>query len=60
MPIDLHIASLARDGSLLEEARACAQRVLDSDPTLEAPGNQLLARELRKGKYDFKDYSNIS
>ena len=60
MPIDLHIASLARDGALLEEARACAQRVLDSDPALEAPGNQLLARELRKGKYDFKDYSNIS
>ena len=60
MPIDLHIASLVRDGNLLEEARACAQKVLDADPQLQKPQNELLVRELRKGKYEIKDYSNIS
>ena len=60
MPINLHIASLARDGAMLEEARACAQRVLDADPGLESRENAMLLLELRKGKYDIKDYSNIS
>lgn len=60
MPIELHIASLVRDGVLLEDARACAQKVLDADPGLEAPANAMLLRELRKGKYDIKNYSNIS
>ena len=60
LPISLNIASLARDGILLEQARAFAQYVLDADPTLSAPANSLLAAELRKGKYDIHDYSNIS
>ena len=60
LPISLNIASLARDGMLLEQARAFAQYVLDADPTLSAPQNSLLAAELRKGKYDIRDYSNIS
>jgi ATP-dependent DNA helicase RecG len=60
LPISLNIASLARDGILLEQARAFAQYVLDADPTLSAPANALLAAELRKGKYDIHDYSNIS
>jgi len=34
--------------------------VLDADPKLELPVNKLLAEELRKGKYDIKDYSKIS
>jgi len=60
MPIELHIASLLRDGAMLDEARSCAQKVLDADPGLDRPQNQVLLRELRKGKYDIKDYSNIS
>ena len=60
MPINLHIASLVRDGAMLDEARSCAAKVLDSDPSLEKPQNAVLLRELRKGKYDLKDYSNIS
>jgi len=60
MPIDLHIASLVRDGAMLDEARSCASKVLDLDPALEKPQNAVLLRELRKGKYDLKDYSNIS
>lgn len=60
LPVTLGIASLARDGLLLEEARACASRILEADPTLAAPSNALLASELRKGKYKVQDYSSIS
>ena len=60
LPVSLNIASLARDGLLLEEARHCAQGVLDDDPSLQNPENAPLVHELRKDKYDIKDYSNIS
>ena len=60
MPIELHIASLLRDAAMLDEARSCAQKVLDADPGLDKPQNAVLLRELRKGKYDIRDYSNIS
>ena len=60
MPIELHIASLLRDAAMLDEARSCAQKVLDADPGLDKPKNAVLLRELRKGKYDIRDYSNIS
>ena len=60
LPVTLGIASLARDGMMLEEARGYAGRVLGEDPQLSLPKNALLARELRKGKYEIKDYSQIS
>ncbi len=60
LPISLNIASLARDGQLLSEARAYAAKVLDADPELAAPQNAPLVRELRKGKYEIRDYSKIS
>ena len=60
LPITLSIASLARDGLILSDARAYAQHILDQDPTLEKPGNAVLAAELRKDKYLSKDYSRIS
>ena len=60
LPISLNIASLARDGQLLTEARRYAEHILDADPGLTAPHNAPLARELRKDKYELKDYSKIS
>ena len=60
LPISLNIASLARDGLLLQQARAYALQVLEADPSLEQPRNAPLVAELRKGKYDIKDYSKIS
>jgi len=60
LPISLGIASLAKDGLMLNEARAVAERVLNADPSLSLPQNALLAKELRKGKYEIKDYSKIS
>ena len=60
LPIKLSIASLAKDGLMLNEARAYADKVLSADPKLELPVNKLLADGLREGKYDIKDYSKIS
>ena len=60
LPVSLNIASLAKDGLILNDARGYAQHILDQDPTLEKPCNALLAAELRKDKYVTKDYSKIS
>ena len=60
LPIALNIASLVHDGMLLSEARACASAILERDPELSSPENSVLLRELRKDKYDVRDYSRIS
>ena len=60
LPISLNIASLAKDGLILNAARECADRILQADPTLHNDCNQLLRKELRKDKYQVKDYSKIS
>ena len=63
LPISLNIASLAKDGLILSDARGYAQHILDQDP--EDPGltqdrNAPLATELKRDKYQTKDYSQIS
>ena len=60
LPISLNIASLAKGGLILNAARAAAEAVLSEDPTLTSDRNQLLRQELRKEKYQIKDYSKIS
>lgn len=60
LPIALTIASLARDGGILTDARSYAEHVLAQDPLLERPVHSSLAAELRKDKYARKDYSKIS
>ena len=60
LPISLNIASLAKDGLILNAARAAAEAVLEEDPTLTSDRNQALRKELRKEKYIIKDYSKIS
>ena len=60
LPITLNIASLARDGAILSAARDAATAVLEEDPSLSLQKNAGLLRELRKDKYNVKDYSNIS
>lgn len=60
LPINLNIASLARDGRLLSEAREYALRVLEQDPELSSERNRILREELRKDKYIQKDFSKIS
>ena len=60
LPISLNIASLAKDGIILNAARDCADAVLKEDPTLGLLKNQQLRDELKKDKYKIKDYSKIS
>ena len=60
LPISLNIASLAKDGLILNAARDAADAVLKEDPTLTSDRNQMLRKELRKDKYQIKDYSKIS
>ena len=60
LPISLNIASLAKDGLILNAARDCAEAVLKEDPTLGQLKNQMLRNELIKDKYKIKDYSKIS
>ena len=60
LPISLNIASLAKDGLILNAARDAAEAVLQEDPTLSQLKNQLLRNELVKDKYKIKDYSKIS
>ena len=60
LPISLNIASLAKDGIILGEARAYAQKILEADPSLSDPRNERLAFELRREKYKVRDYSKIS
>ena len=60
LPIELHIASLTRDGSMLSLARDYAETVLARDPELALEENAPLLREMRKDKYNHRNYSKIS
>jgi ATP-dependent DNA helicase RecG len=60
LPVSLNIASLAKDGQILSDARSYAGKVLADDPTLEMEINRTLATEMRKDKYDVRDFSKIS
>ncbi len=63
LAIDLHIASLSRDGVFLQQARLAAEAVLNQDPLLISAKNKILTdrlRQLRHDGKDIKDYSAIS
>lgn len=60
LPIELKIASLARDGEILSRAKSYADRILSADPTLSAAVNLPLAQEIRKDKYATRNFSKIS
>ena len=60
LPVELSIASLSKDGAILSEARDFAMRILERDPQLSAPANDLLFKTLNSGRYAIKDYSVIS
>ena len=60
LPVTLNIASLARDGMILNDARTSAQAILDSDPALSQPRHRILAEEVSRDKYRVRNYSQIS
>ena len=60
LALDLHIADLAKDSPMLEDARSAAIDILTDDPTLEQPRNALLAKNLTQMRGQIIDYSKIS
>ncbi len=60
LAFDLHIASLARDGQILEWARMEAQKILDEDPLLESEKNKILLLQLEILGKRQADFSKIS
>lgn len=60
IPINLKIASLSRDGELLQRARRVAQELLDEDPELALDKNLTLKKTLRRAKAAQINWSSIS
>ncbi|NLD22314.1 MAG: ATP-dependent DNA helicase RecG [Bacteroidales bacterium] len=60
LAIDLHIADLSKDNPLLLMARETAEKILENDPILSTPDNQILQDGLQEMKTEIKDYSIIS
>ncbi len=60
LAFDLRIASLAKDGHILQFARDLAKEIIDKDPLLEAPANNLLRRRLSILFGKRVDWSQIS
>lgn len=60
MPFDLRIANLATDGRILEEARALAHEVLESDPQHNRFYNDILWRQLSRTRKHEINWSEIS
>lgn len=60
IPFDLKIAHLGKDHKILEHARSVARDILDADPLLAHPDNNLLLEGLRRIKTQHKDWSAIS
>ena len=62
LPFELHIASLATDGGILNLAREAAKEVLATDPTLEKPENIMYISQLQRLRphIDRTDWGEIS
>lgn len=60
LAFDLHIASLAKDGQILEFARSMAKEIIEKDPLLESAQNSILRNRLKKLFGKKVDWSRIS
>lgn len=60
LAFDLKIASLAKDGQILETARDWAKQIIEKDPLLEAQPNALIRRRMQKLFAGKVDWSMIS
>lgn len=57
---ELHVANLARDGQIVQQARDLARVVLDADPDASNPENARMWQRLRELGKDQVDWSSIS
>ena len=60
LPMDFKIASLAKDGQILQLARDTATEILEADPDLSGKNNDILARQLIRQKSNQKEWRQIS
>jgi ATP-dependent DNA helicase RecG len=60
LPFDLKIANLGKDQAILQHARRVAMEVLESDPLLQHPDNQILNRQLTRLAKQKLNWSMIS
>lgn len=60
IPFDLKIASLSKDSQLLQYVRQAAMEILDEDPVLSLPKNQILAKQLEESARERVAFSQIS
>ncbi len=58
--VELHIASLATDGQIVQLARNCANSILDNDPTLASPDLYGIRKEMALLFDKSHDWSRIS
>lgn len=58
--MDLLISDLAKDGKILEAARACALEILEQDPELNHPENEAITRQIALQKETAFNWSRIS
>jgi ATP-dependent DNA helicase RecG len=58
--LDLLISDLARDGKILQEARAVAQELINKDPKLELPEHEAIRKHIASLKKTAVNWSRIS
>jgi ATP-dependent DNA helicase RecG len=60
LPFQLRVANLAKDGAFVQLARECATEILEADPQLKLPSNEILVKELKNKKKEQQNWSIIS
>lgn len=60
IPFELKIANLGRDAQILQYARNIALEILEEDPLLDNPENEILVKQLKKLSRGSFDWSKIS
>ena len=60
MAFDMKIANLAKDGQILQYARDIANDILNDDPALGKPENNLLRKQLIALRKNHLNWSSIS
>lgn len=58
--VNLHIADIAKDRLLMEEARLIAQKILDADASLSLPQNAIIQEQLEKMEKVQANFSRVS
>lgn len=58
--LDMKIADIGKDARILQEARITAQDLLEQDPKLQQPENQMLRAHIIEHYKEAKDWSMIS